>query len=148
MENYERTLAEKCEELFGRNGYCRLVQSGVDAVHGPDIVEEIRDTKDKIVVEDIESLSKNVIVALSHHKDASGAGKYSEGTGGQLVADVMDSIIRDIELLAYSRPSGCASKESLDGVADRWEENTSQEKLSKTCHDPRLVYCGIEHFGF
>ena len=52
MENYERTLAEKCEEFFGRDGDCRLLQSWVDAVHGPDIVEEIRDTKDKIVVED------------------------------------------------------------------------------------------------
>ena len=148
MENDKRALTEKFEEFFGRNGDRWFLQSWVDAVHGPDIVEEIGDTKDKIVVEDVESVSKNIIVALSHHKDARGAGKYSEGTGGQLVADVMDSVVRDIELLAYSDSSGGASEESLDGVADWGEENTSQEKLSKACQDPRLVNAGIKHFGF
>jgi len=82
VENYKRAFAQESHDFFGRNGDFRFVCGGVNTVHRANIIEEIGDTKDKVVVENIEAMSKDVIVALSHNKDSGGAGKYSEGTGG------------------------------------------------------------------
>jgi len=118
VENDEGALTKEFEEFFGRNCDLRLVNCRVDTVHRADVIEEVRDTEDEIVIKNVEAMSKDIVIALPHHKDPDGAGKQSKGTGCQLVADVVDTVIRNIEVFAHEDTSRGVPEESLDRVAD------------------------------
>ena len=146
MEDNQRTAGEELVDLLLGKRDTVLVECGVDQVHRHAIVEEVGDPEDEIVVQDVEPLLHDVPGALTVDKKADTAGEDCESARGDLVADIMNSICGNFELLAVELPGLARPEKYLSTETYKRKENDACEKLDYSDHNSWFVKQWVEHF--
>ena len=121
-----------------------LGDGAVHQVHGDHVVEEVGDPEYEIVVEDVEPVVHHVPRALPVDQPADGAGEHREDAGGDLVADVVDPVGRDL-VLGHEVSAPAAAEEGLARQADAGEEEEAEQQLRAPRDQPGRVHRGVEH---
>ena len=122
-----------------------LGDGAVHQVHGDHVVEEVGDPEYEIVVQDVEPVVHHVPRALPVDQPADGAGEHGEDAGGDLVADVVDPVGRDLVLGHEVAAPAAAAEEGLARQADAGEEEEAEQQLRAPRGQPGRVHRGVEH---
>ena len=122
-----------------------LGDGAVHQVHGDHVVEEVGDPEYEIVVQDVEPVVHDVPRAPPVDQPADGAGEHREDAGGDLVADVVDPVGRDLVLGHEVPPPAAAAEEGLARQADAGEEEEAEQQLRAAGGQPGRVHRGVEH---
>jgi len=151
VKNYQGSGFYKLHNLAFWDRDLFFVLGGEDKVHADHVIDEVGETKDEIVVQDVEPACENIsnISLAAGHDDAktSWTSEHSECWAGHLIGYIMDGVTSEIVLGTDELAGTSTTEQELDDETDEREEYKTGQKLSHACQKARLVDCRVKHGG-